>query len=78
MNPSPAWRLNAADLKKWLTNMLVFLAPVVVIYLTSVLGNVQTGFSWSAFALNPATQGALVLYVLNAALDFFKKLSAGQ
>lgn len=78
MEQSQAWRMNSADVQKWMKNLFVFLAPLAVIYLTNVIGNINGGFALQMFRVDAITQGALVLYVLNGALDFFKKLSTGQ
>ncbi len=75
--PSPKWSLNNADVRKWLKNAAIFLAPLAIIYLVPVASNLQDGFAWSDFALTPVTEGAIVLYVVNTALDFFRKLIAG-
>ncbi len=74
---SVSGQLNMADIKKWLHNTLVFFAPVALIYIGFVITNVSSdGISWSDFIPNNATIGAFVLYILNVALDFFKKLIA--
>lgn len=79
MEQSPKGKFNSVDFYKWGHNLLVFFAPLALIYLGSVLNNWNSAsFSWEIFALNQATLGALVLYVLNATIDFFKKLTAGQ
>jgi hypothetical protein len=72
---SPKWKLDFNDLDKWLTNAVVFMAPVVVIYLTFVAANINTeGFAWSDFKINDVVLGTMVLYVVNVVLDFMKKL----
>lgn len=76
---SPAWRLNAEDVRKWIKNMLVFLAPLFVIYINSVVDNIGKGLTLSqSFVLSPTIQGALVLYTLNAVLDLLRKLAKGS
>lgn len=77
MNQSTKWNLSVADVERWLRNAGVFLAPVAVIYLLSIVPLLQNGFSWSAFVPDPMVVGAMVLYLINTALDFFKKLAAG-
>ena len=74
---SVKWRLNMLDVRKWLKNAAIFLAPLAVIYLLPVTANLQTGFAWSAFAITPVMQGAIALYFVNTVLDFFRKLLAG-
>jgi hypothetical protein len=68
---------NQADLEKWGHNLLVFLAPVFVIYLAAVAGKLVGGFSFSAFVPTNLVDGAMALYVVNAGLDFFRKVQAG-
>jgi hypothetical protein len=38
----------------------------------------QDSFSWSDFVPSILTQGAMVLYLLNVALDYLKKLQASK
>jgi hypothetical protein len=68
---------NQADLEKWGHNLVVFLTPVFVIYLASIAGRLGTGFSLSDFVPNGLDVGAMALYVVNAGLDFFRKVQAG-
>lgn len=76
MLTSKKWQFNVADLDKWLINGLVFIAPVMVIYILFVIANINTeGIQWSDFVPNNFVIGSMTLYVLNIALDFFKKLS---
>ena len=73
---SPKGKLNLADAKRILNNALTFLAPLAILYLVSVINIIQeSGVSLGAFKLTPAVIGAITLYVLNVALDFFRKLS---
>ena len=73
---SPKGKLNLADAKRLLNNALTFLAPLAILYLVSVINIIQeSGVSLEAFRLTPAVIGAITLYVLNVALDFFRKLS---
>lgn len=71
--------LNAADVQRWIANLIVFLAPVALIYLLAVIATINSsGVSFSAFAPNALTVGAMVLYVLNALIDIIRKfISAG-
>lgn len=68
--------INKTELKDWRKNLLVFLAPLGVIYLTAILGIMQAEdfkFSLDAFVPNQFTLGALALYLVNGALDFLRK-----
>lgn len=73
---SPRWSVNKADLERWGKNLLVFLAPLAVIYLLQVYSVLQS----RALLLNDlvpsqVTQGALELYIVNALLDLFRKFT---
>lgn len=70
---SQAFSITPEQKAKWLYNSLVFLAPLVLIYLTGVITAIQDGFAWSDFVPTILVQGAMVLYVLNVLMDFFKK-----
>ena len=75
---SPAFSLNAADFKKWGTNLAIFFIPVALIYLVAVITSVNnTGVSFAAFVPDKTTTGAMVLYVLNAFVDILRKFQAG-
>lgn len=71
--------LNAADVQRWIANLIVFLAPVALIYLAAVIATINSsGISLASFAPNALTVGAMVLYVLNAVVDIIRKfVSAG-
>jgi len=70
-------RLKILDWNKWTNNTLTFLSPLATLYLLSVVANVQSdGFQVADFAPSEVVIGAMMLYVLNTALDFFKKFSA--
>ena len=71
--------LNQTDQNKWFKNLLLFLAPVAVVYVVALIGviNAHNG----AFTLNdliptPFTYGAGMLYVLNSLLDYLRKLQS--
>lgn len=73
---SPAGQVNKKDLKSWLTNMVVFLAPLGIIYLLQVNVTLQNGpVRWSDFVPTPTTIGAIQLYFVNAALDLLRKFT---
>ena len=63
-------------LAKWSLNARVFLAPVALIYLPFVTSNIEKdGFQLSDFTPNQIVIGAIVLYVMNLLLDWFKKVA---
>lgn len=69
--------LNTVQQHKWVKNFLVFLAPVGVIYLTTIIGAISVeGHAFSFKDLVPTTfaQGGIVLWFLNTALDYLRKL----
>lgn len=74
---SPAWRLSPADVQRFSVNALIFLGPVALIYLPFVASNLADGLQWADFAPNAMVLGAMVLYLVNTLMDFFRKLSAG-
>ena len=68
-----------ADVKKWGKNLLIFLAPVALIYVVSVTGSASGGvFTLSDFVPNSVTIGAMILYALNALTDLLRKFIAGN
>ena len=69
--------MNAEDVLKWVRNALIFLAPVGLVYLGVVAGKLQDGVQLADFAVTPAIQGAIALYLVNTATDFFRKLARG-
>ena len=73
---SPRWSLNKEDIRKWGINALIFIAPVGIIYLSSVSGAIgDLGFTWSDFRITPTVAGAMTLYVINVLLDVFRKFA---
>jgi uncharacterized membrane protein len=67
-------RLNKTELSEWYRVAILFLAPVLIIYIGFVLGNMSDGFQWNDFVPNLFVQGAIVAYFLNEALAYFKRL----
>lgn len=71
---SPKFTLTAIDREKFLHNATLFLAPLVVIYLSAVIAEINNdGFQLVDFIPNTVVIGSLVLYVLNTTLDFLRK-----
>lgn len=75
---STKFSLSAQDIRNWLKNLLIFVAPVLLIYVLAVTG-IITGHNGvvalSDFVPNGVTVGAMVLYVLNAVIDILRKFS---
>ena len=68
-------RLDSERLAKWWKNTITFLAPVIIIYLTSVVSNIQTAdFSLLDFVPSNFVLGSMTLYLVNVTLDYLKKL----
>lgn len=71
--------LTKKDQSKWLHNLLVFLAPLGVLYLTTVIGVISQEshvFSWQDLIPTTFAQGGMVLWILNTLLDYLRKLRA--
>ena len=69
--------LNKTNQNKWYKNTVVFLAPLGVIYLVSVIGVFtanEGAFTFEAFVPNAFVVGAMTLYVLNSLLDYLRKI----
>lgn len=69
--------LNKLLLEKWLINLQIFLAPLGILYLTTIIGVISAdtgGFHLADLIPNPFAQGAIALWVLNTALDYLRKL----
>lgn len=79
--PSERFDLTRTDTKNWFHNLKIFTAPIIVIYLVSVLAVVTTGsniLGVEDFKPNQFTQNAMVVYVLNGVLDVIRKFVAGK
>lgn len=67
-------KFQTLNYAKWLDNSLIFIAPLAIMYLLNVQGLVsRDGFQVADFALDDKMVGAMTLYLINIALDFFKK-----
>lgn len=72
-------KLNTANQNKWFHNLVIFLAPLGILYLSTVIGIISAnpnGFDVKDLIPNTFAQGALVLWVLNSLLDYLRKLQA--
>lgn len=70
--------LNRVDIQKWRKNLLLFLAPVLIVYLVSVVGLIQQANTVKVTDFIPTqfTWGGIALYFLNSIIDYLKKLSS--
>lgn len=72
-------KLNKTNFNKWLNNQITFLAPLAgfvgVLYLGAVIPKIQNdGVQLVDFKVTNAMLTAVILYVANAAYDYFRKL----
>ncbi len=68
MKHSKRFALNHEDVKKWLINTAVFLAPALLVFLSAIQAGV------------PVRQAMLAVYtyLLNVAIDLLKKFIASK
>lgn len=74
---SPSGRISRTEVKQWFLNAIRFLAPLGVLYLTAVLGVMSQPnhlLSLADFVPSQFTTGAMVLWIMNTAYDFLRKL----
>jgi hypothetical protein len=71
---------DKTDGKNWMRNVVLYLAPLATMYLVTVVAAIQTDGlpKLSYFVPSPILQGAMILYVLNTALDFIRKYANGK
>lgn len=70
-------KLGKVDTQKWYHNLLLFFAPVGILYFTQVMGFIQQangGIKLTDFIPTQFTLGAIVLYIFNGVTDYLKKL----
>lgn len=75
------WQFNIADYQAWVKNALWFTAPVILIYLVSVMSVVtEPGHTMKLadFAVSEMTKTAIVVWILNRAVDFFRRYQSGK
>jgi hypothetical protein len=74
-----AGEMGKIGLKKWGMNALKFTAPLGVMYLSFVIANINIdGFQLTDFVPSAVMSGGIILYILNAATDFLRKLTQAQ
>ena len=67
--------LTKASRSKWLENTKLFLAPLLVLYLLYVQSCIRTGgITWSDFVPTEEVIGGILLYAINVALDYLRKV----
>lgn len=65
--------------EKWYHNLLMFLRPVAVLYITAVIGLIGLNngvVKIEYFIPNAFMWGGMTLYILNGLLDYLNKLNA--
>lgn len=74
-------KLNPFLESKWFHNLTIFLIPLVLVYITQVIGTLNIdGHVFSVYDLVPTrfTVGAGVLYIFNGIYDYLRKLLENQ
>lgn len=69
-----------SDVRKQLQAALVWLAPLVLVYVAQLQGTLQLNdhLAWSDFAPTPVSLGAMQLYVVNQLFGLFNRWKAGK
>lgn len=76
---SVKWTLNKEELAKITKNALIFISPVILIYLGFALVAVNTdGFQVQDLIPNAESVTAMALWTINTLIDIFRKLNAGK
>jgi len=70
---STRFEWDSADTIGFLKKALIQTVPVVLIYISFVVGRVQGGFKWSDFIPTLEMQGVIVLYLLNRIYDALQR-----
>lgn len=78
---SNRFQFNIEDYQAWVKNALWFTAPVILIYLVSVLTLItepKHAMTLMDFVPSEATKTAIVVWILNRAVDFFRRYQSGK
>ncbi len=77
---SKRFALNPQETRQWVSNTMAFLAPLGVLYLVFVMGQIPdpANFTWRALVPNQFVYGSGVLYVANSLDDLIRKFMAGR
>lgn len=74
--PSDRFELTRTDVSRWQHNLLKFLVPLALIYITSVIATLSVAtnvIEFSDFVPSNVTIGAVALYALNGLYDLLNK-----
>ncbi len=80
MKDSKVDTLSTRDWAKWRRNLIVFLIPPALIYLTTISGILSIdGHEFTVRDLYPSrlTQGAMLSYLISSLIDLLKKYKEG-
>lgn len=68
MKPAPRFTLNQDDVNKWAKNLLIFSAPLLIVFLTQLQAGV------------PLDKAVYTLYgaLINALIDILRKFTDGE
>lgn len=75
--PAKKIGLNKIAQDRWIHNLILFFRPVAILYLLTIVGVISQSnhpFQLKDFIPSQIAQGGLILYVLNGALDYLRKL----
>lgn len=78
MKQSKKWRLNQADLMKWLKNTLLFSSPAILAVLVALSGSISQGHLFPTRVDLTFALGAGYSAMLGSLIDLFRKFSAGK
>lgn len=65
--------LTRTDQKKVWTNIFIFIAPVLLIYLGYVQTGIGDGFAWADFVPNAFVAGSITTYLISTLIDIIRK-----
>jgi len=74
--PSQQFELNKTDVGQWQRNLIKFVVPLALVYLTSVIATLSVSTNiveFSDFVPNNIAVGAIALYALNGLYDLLNK-----
>lgn len=72
------FKLESYEAKKWVRNLLIFLRPLILLYIGTIGGIIALHggeFHLVDLIPTPFTWGTIILYLSNAATDYLKKLT---
>ncbi len=72
--------LNTQDFRNQLKSAVVWLAPLVLVYITQLQGTIQAnnGLGWKDFQPTWMSLGAMELYIVNQVYGLFNRYKEGR